>query len=226
MGNTARNSIGIGNSRAPKRLQPTDEVAPLAHDGEMVWFTPSQGKARKGEGQLCVLVVDDDPNAAKSLSMLMEAWGHEVWVAGDGAAALVLASAVQTNVLLLDIVMPNMDGCQVARRLRRQTRFEDTLLIALLGRADPEYRLRAEEAGFDLCLVKPVEPSTLEVLLMLEQDWLTQSSAALRATPRTEAASRPAKTRIANRFPAADEEPGCLSCVAHKAAAPTAKSRN
>jgi CheY-like chemotaxis protein len=185
MGNKTRNSILIGTSRAHKRPQPADEVAAVSQDSDLIWWSPV------GKRQLCVLVVADDPKTAKSLSMLVKAWGHEVWVAGDGAAALRIAAGFQTDVVLLDIAMPRMDGRQVARRLRRQARFKDTLLIALLGRADREHRLRAEKAGFDLCLVKPVEPSTLEVLLLLEQDRLARSSTAV-PTPRKDTSRKSA----------------------------------
>jgi CheY-like chemotaxis protein len=201
MGSKIQNSLLIGNSNDRKRLQQSDVVAAAPRDGDLIWYSPA------GKGHLCVLIVDDEPSAAESLSRMVKAWGHEVWVACDGAAALEIASAFQTDVVLLDIVMPKMDGCQVARRLRRQARFENTLLIALLGWADRECRPRAEEAGVDLCLIKPVEPSTLEVLLVLEQDWLAQSSAALRAAPWKDTARKPAKTRIHNRLSAADEEP-------------------
>jgi CheY-like chemotaxis protein len=201
MGSKTRDSIPIGNSNARQRLRPTDAGAAAAPGGDLFWRSPV------GKGQLRVLVVDDEPNAAESLSLMVKTWGHKACVAGNGAAALEMASAFQTDVVLLDIVMPKMDGCQVARRLRRQARFENTLLIALLGWADREQRPRAEEAGVDLCLIKPVEPSTLEVLLVLEQDWLAHAS----ATPRKDTSRKPAKTRIHNRFAAADEETGCLA---------------
>lgn len=173
MGRKTRSSMPIGNSRA---RQPTDENTASSRNRDLVWGGPA------GKG-LCVLVVDDDDNAAESLSSMVKTWGHNVLVAGDGAAAVEMASAFQADVVLLNVALPKMDGCQAARRLRRQARFEDTLLIALMGSADREQRPRAEKAGFDLCLIKPVEPSTLEVLLLLEQDWLAQPSAPRPATP-------------------------------------------
>ena len=215
MGSKARNSLQLGNSSARKRLQPTEEIAALSQPGDLMWG------GLVGQAQLRVLVVDDDADAAEGLSTMVKAWGHQVLVARDGAAAVEMAPAYQADVVLLDIVMPKLDGCQTARRLRRQARFEDTLLIGLMGKADREHRPRAEKAGFDLCLVKPVEPSTLEVLLFLEQDRLAQPPAPRPATPPKNTARNSATTRIDHRFPAADEESGCLSYVAYITAPPT-----
>jgi CheY-like chemotaxis protein len=115
-----------------------------------------------------VLVVDDNRDAADTLSILVKIWGHDVRVAYDGAAAFALAAAERPDVLLLDIVMPKMDGFHLARHLRRQTRFQDTLLVAVTGYADEVHR-RLWEGAFDHYLIKPVEPPALEKLL-LERD--------------------------------------------------------
>ena len=93
----------------------------------------------------------------------------------DGAAALEMAAAYRPDVLLLDISMPKMDGCQLAKQLRRQTRFTETLLIAITGWADNAHRVLGKEAGFDHFLSKPVELSILEELLLLQQDRLAES---------------------------------------------------
>ena len=68
---------------------------------------------------LRVLVVDDDCDTADSLTVLLRLWGHEVWSAYGGAAALELATEVRPDVVLLDVAMPRMSGCEVAQRLRR-----------------------------------------------------------------------------------------------------------
>lgn len=188
MGSKRRNSILIDNSGARTQLQSCDEVVEVSRDGDVTWRRPVTRR------QLRVLVADDDRDAADSLSMLVKVWGHQVWVAYDGAAALAMACACQADVLLLDIAMPTMDGCQVARQLRRQARFEDALLVAITGWTDQAHRLLGEEAGFDLYLIKPVEPSTLEVLLVLEQDRLAHLSAAFLATPRRDGIHRDSAT--------------------------------
>ena len=132
-----------------------------------------------GTRQLRVLVVDDYPDAAASVAMLAEIWGHRTWVARDGPSALKMAAVCQADVLLLDITMPKMDGYQIARQLRRQRCFQSTLLIAITGWTDEAHRELSEKAGFDLHLIKPVEPSTLEVLLALERNRLAGLPAAL-----------------------------------------------
>jgi CheY-like chemotaxis protein len=145
---------------------------------------PIQG-VRKGTRLLRVLVVDDDRDTANSLSLLVKLWGHEARVAYSGATALEAAAAYQPDVVLLDIAMPMMDGNEVARRLRRQTRCQKTLLIAISGYADGAHRLGYAMAGFDRYLIKPVELLILEELLLAKQDQLAESLATACIGPRT-----------------------------------------
>jgi CheY-like chemotaxis protein len=112
-----------------------------------------------------ILVVDDNVDAADSLAILLGLEGHEVRVANDGPAALKIAQAEPPHMVLLDLGMPGMDGYQVARRLRRLPGFHDVLLVALTGWGQEEDQRRSREAGFDLHLVKPVEPDALKQLL-------------------------------------------------------------
>jgi PAS domain S-box-containing protein len=110
-----------------------------------------------------VLVVDDNPDVADSLGVLLEAMGYGVTLATDGEAALELARSAHPDVVLLDIGMPGMDGYEVARRLRRQ--HPDLRLVALTGYGLDEDRRRARAAGFDFFIVKPADPETLEAVL-------------------------------------------------------------
>src|SRR5690348_16475767 len=89
---------------------------PLDPAGEIVKACVPDG-ARK----LRVLVVDDNHDCANSLSMLVDLWGDYTRVAYDGVEALEMTLVQQPDVVLLDLSMPKMDGCQVARRLRQQT---------------------------------------------------------------------------------------------------------
>jgi len=114
---------------------------------------------------LRILVVDDDPDTAGALALLLRLWGHEVLVARDGAEALAEAAARPPDVALIDIAMPGLDGHEVARRLREDIRTRQALLCALSGLAQEEDRRRSLEAGCDLHLVKPVEPAELKALL-------------------------------------------------------------
>lgn len=132
--------------------------------------------AAVGERSLRVLVADDDRDMAYSLSMLLRRWGHDVRATYGGAEALRAAAAYRPDVLLLDIGMPELDGYHLAEQLRQQSCFEGTLMIAITGYADVAHRLLAERAGFDLVLVKPVEPEVIRRLLLIEHDRLALST--------------------------------------------------
>ncbi|MDB5309973.1 MAG: hybrid sensor histidine kinase/response regulator [Gemmataceae bacterium] len=111
---------------------------------------------------LRVLVVEDNVDAADSLSMLLRLYGQEVQVARTGPAALELASASRPDVVLLDIGLPGMDGYEVARRLRVRPEFKGVVMCALTGYTPSEAdRQRQQETGFDHYYVKPVDLETL-----------------------------------------------------------------
>jgi signal transduction histidine kinase/ActR/RegA family two-component response regulator len=111
-----------------------------------------------------ILIVDDNADAASTLAKLLGNRGHETHVLFDGPSALEWAAAHRPTVVILDIGMPKMDGCEVARRLRRQAVADDLLLIALSGWGQDEDRRRSTEAGFDAHLIKPVDLVALESL--------------------------------------------------------------
>jgi PAS domain S-box-containing protein len=112
-----------------------------------------------------VLVVDDNVDVADSLAVLLRLQGHDVRVAHDGPTALQIAKEYRPELVFLDIGMPVMDGYEVARRMRQEPGLEKVRLAALTGWGQQEDRRRTAEAGFDLHLVKPVEPRVLEELL-------------------------------------------------------------
>jgi CheY-like chemotaxis protein len=121
------------------------------------------------------MVVDDYRAAADTTAMLVDAWGHDVRRAYDGKAGLALAAAYQPDVLLLDIMMPNMSGLEVARQVRQQSGLNDCFIIAVTGRTDAEPRRQCEDAGIDLLLIKPVTPSILQTLLIWESEYVLRS---------------------------------------------------
>jgi len=112
-----------------------------------------------------VLVVDDSEDAALSLAKLLRQSGHEVRVAHDGPSALAVARGDPPEVAFLDIGMPGMDGCELARRLRQEAGLRGALLVALTGWGQEEDRKRTREAGFDHHLTKPADPEALHRLL-------------------------------------------------------------
>jgi signal transduction histidine kinase len=112
-----------------------------------------------------ILVVEDNPDAAETLRDLLELSGHEVAVAYSGPAGVATAREFWPEVVLCDLGLPGMDGCAVAAELRRDPATAAARLIAVTGYGQEEDRRRCREAGFDLCLTKPVDPTQLERLL-------------------------------------------------------------
>ena len=114
---------------------------------------------------LRILVVDDNQDSAISMTLLLELQGHEVHVAHAGQTALRVASDKRPDVILLDIGMPGMNGYEVARQLRAQDCFADTLLVAITGYGRASDLKQTEAAGFDHHLVKPVDYEKLQEVL-------------------------------------------------------------
>jgi signal transduction histidine kinase len=115
-----------------------------------------------------ILVVDDNVDAAEALGELLRDYGHEVATAHDGSQALDNARLHHPEIILLDISMPEMDGYEVARRIRGELGLGDALLIALSGYGEDRHRRLAREAGFDQHVTKPVDASKLEELLKIQ----------------------------------------------------------
>ena len=112
-----------------------------------------------------ILVVDDNSDAADSLSMVLQFLGADVRVARDGPEALEAYQSYDPAVVLLDIGMPGMDGYEVARQIRIRYPERRTALVALTGWGQDNDRERAREAGFDRHLVKPAAIEALQALL-------------------------------------------------------------
>jgi len=108
-----------------------------------------------------ILVVDDNVDAAATLAMLLKSLGHETCVVHDGVQALRMAVQFRPDVVLLDIGMPGLDGYEVARRLRALKRERPLRIVAITGWGQEADRVRSREAGFDVHLVKPVDPTVL-----------------------------------------------------------------
>ncbi|MGZ8183943.1 MAG: PAS domain-containing protein [Methylobacter sp.] len=117
------------------------------------------------EGQLRILVVDDNRDAAQSLSMLLTSEGHTVWLAYDGYTALEVALAERPQVVLLDIGLPGMNGYEVARALRQHPALKMTHLIALSGYGRQGDREQAKTAGFNGYIIKPFNFDELQCAL-------------------------------------------------------------
>ncbi|MFC5549115.1 hybrid sensor histidine kinase/response regulator [Massilia aerilata] len=114
---------------------------------------------------LRILVVDDNEDAAGMLAMLLEALGHQVMVEHSSSKALARAMQYAPQVCVLDIGLPEMDGIELAKRLRAQPETANVLLIAVTGYGQDEDRRRTRAAGFDHHLVKPADIKQLSAIL-------------------------------------------------------------
>lgn len=108
-----------------------------------------------------ILVVDDHPDSAESLVLLLRIKGHDVTLAHDGPSALEEFARDRPELALLDIGLPGLDGFEVARRVRAMDPDRTCKLVALTGYGGDRERRLAREAGFDEHLVKPVAFDTL-----------------------------------------------------------------
>jgi CheY-like chemotaxis protein len=114
---------------------------------------------------LRVLVVDDNVDAANTLHMLLDASGHEVFTEYTAARAIERTQEIHPQVCLLDIGLPDMDGCELARRLRALPAMANATLIAISGYGQEQDKQRSADAGFDFHLVKPINTANLLALL-------------------------------------------------------------
>jgi PAS domain S-box-containing protein len=117
-------------------------------------------------GELHILIVDDNRDAAESLALLLESDGYRIQIAGDGLAALKMAKRDRPDALLLDIGLPGLDGYSVAREIRLSTELGRPVLIAMTGYGQYADREKAYQAGFDEHLVKPVDIDILRKVLI------------------------------------------------------------
>jgi signal transduction histidine kinase/ActR/RegA family two-component response regulator len=130
-----------------------------AVDGELE--RPAVGGGRR------VVIIDDNVDAASCLAELLEGWGYSVRTAYDGMSGIEAALSYRPSLILLDIGLPDVNGYEVAGRLRRALRTESRI-VAVTGYGQAVDRQRAREAGFDHHVVKPVNLDLLHSLLVPE----------------------------------------------------------
>ncbi|HEY7237671.1 MAG TPA: response regulator [Burkholderiales bacterium] len=112
-----------------------------------------------------VLVVEDNLDSVHSMAILVKMMGHEVQFAINGFAALAVAREFRPHVVLLDLGLPDFNGCEVARQLRFEEALRNTRFIAISALPEPQYRPLALKAGCDEFYAKPIDPQVLERLL-------------------------------------------------------------
>lgn len=113
-----------------------------------------------------ILVVDDVQESARTLAMILRRMGQEVAVVHDGLTAIEWALLHRPDAVFLDIAMPELDGYEVARRLRGNSETTTTVLVALTGYGQESDRGQAMEAGFNYHIVKPPDIDALEKVVL------------------------------------------------------------
>jgi two-component system, sensor histidine kinase len=133
---------------------------PLAQQAPEAKAQPTR-EAGRGDGRQ-VLVIDDNRELAFGLRLLLRGRGYRVMLAHDGGEGLAAAEREHPDVVLLDIGLPDMDGFEVARRLRRLPGLDGVRLVAMSGYGGEEQHRLSREAGIDQYLIKPVALDALE----------------------------------------------------------------
>lgn len=117
------------------------------------------------ETVLRVLVVDDDRDGADALGLLMEELGNQVHVTYGGTQAFNVATVFRPHLMLIDLAMPDMDGCRLVSSLRQMRTFAHTKIVAVTGFADLGHKTLAIKAGFDMVLFKPAALTEIKAVL-------------------------------------------------------------
>jgi PAS domain S-box-containing protein len=126
----------------------------------------TRAAANSGGAPRCrVLVVDDNEDAAASFSLLIGRKGHETRIASDGLEALAVAAEFRPEIVFLDIGLPKLNGYEVAKAIRAEPWGRSMVLIALTGWGLEGDKKSAAESGFDLHLVKPIDPASVGDLI-------------------------------------------------------------
>jgi CheY-like chemotaxis protein len=115
--------------------------------------------------RLRLLIVDDNRDAAETLGMYLESAGHEIHLAFDGADALARVASIHPDACLLDVGLPDMNGYELARRLRELPETRRTSMFAITGYGSKNDREHSAHAGIQHHLTKPVDTAVLKQLL-------------------------------------------------------------
>jgi len=149
------------NVRREKELSPgPGRISP---GGRTVKATTELARPHEREKlePIMILCVDDNRDLADSEAMLLQVVGYKALACYDGDSALEMVEKFHPCICLIDLNMPNMNGDVLAERLREESDFRPPVLVAVTARDDRESSRRIKKAGFDLHLIKPVEPTNL-----------------------------------------------------------------
>jgi PAS domain S-box-containing protein len=128
-------------------------------------FHEREGETNELIGTRRILLIEDNDDSRESLRALLEASGHVIYEAADGCDGVERAVELRPDAIIIDLGLPGLDGYEVAARIRSTPGCRSAILIALTGYGQSEYRTRAEMAGFNAYLVKPVDSRAVEKLI-------------------------------------------------------------
>lgn len=114
-----------------------------------------------GKSNIKILLVDDEPDIIEILTYNLNKEGYQVFSASNGKEALVQASKIIPHLIILDVMMPVMDGIETCENLRKDNRFEDTIIMFLSARSEDYSHVAAFDVGADDYVNKPVKPKVL-----------------------------------------------------------------
>jgi two-component system alkaline phosphatase synthesis response regulator PhoP len=108
-----------------------------------------------------ILCVDDEPDILEILKYNLSNEGYNVSTAADGKSAIEIAYNISPNLIIMDVMMPNMDGIEACEKLRSDDKFNDTIIMFLTARGEDYSHVAAYDAGADDYVTKPVKPKVL-----------------------------------------------------------------
>lgn len=114
-----------------------------------------------------ILIADDNENIREALTSILEDEGHTLWIAKDGAEALRKVQEISPDILILDVMMPEMSGYDVCRAVKSDPNLKKTFILMLSAKGQAAEQQQGKECGADEYLVKPFSPS--EVLARINK---------------------------------------------------------
>lgn len=153
-------SAGLGKGSEFVARLPMAVLLPVAQEPKATVSESTHTMPRR------ILVVDDNLDSAESLTLLLTLDGNDTHAVYDGPAGMEAAATFRPDVVLLDIGLPELNGYDVASRIRQQPWGKTMVLVALTGWGQEADRRRSREAGFDHHLTKPVDLLALKNLLV------------------------------------------------------------
>ena len=108
-----------------------------------------------------ILLVDDEPDIIEIIKFNLEKKGYQIYTASDGLEAIKISEKIVPHLIIMDVMMPNMDGIEACEQLRKDNKFSDTIIMFLSARGEDFSYVAAFEAGADDYVTKPIKPKVL-----------------------------------------------------------------